>query len=73
MLISWSLLQNTRLQDTLYDLPWTAYSVPERRMILFMLLFTSTQKIGFSAHKYIYCNIETFGMVSMTKSQQTIR
>lgn len=56
-------LQNDRLQEAIYDLPWYDYTPSERRLLRFMIQFTATQQVGFSAHKYLYCNIETFGML----------
>lgn len=60
--------ENDRLQMALYDLPWYQFTPYERKLLLFMIQFTSTQKVGFSAHNYIYCNVETFGMVSAIRN-----
>lgn len=58
---------NDRLQMALYDLPWYDFAAYERRLLLLMVQFTSTQRVGFSAHNYIFCSVETFGMVRMEK------
>lgn len=64
-IICW--FQNLRFQDTLFELPWIEYALPTQRQMYFMIHFTLTQRVGFSAHKYVYCDIQTFGMVHINR------